>query len=266
MATSEYQIDSSWFSSTARDVPRGWQITGVSSDSLAYRRVTVSADQIVLFTTDDDTVTFTRTGSGPTAGWRPPVDVDDVLSVQPDGRVTVQSPDGTTYQFAPDGSLTTVTAAASGTGTQRVYSGTPAKLTAMVDPVSGRQVTLTYEGGACPTPPSGFSGPPPGSRWLCQVGLPDGTWDRFWYDSYGQLTRIEGSGGDLTDFAYSTGRLSELRDPLVADTIAAGTAGGFAGVAVTDSAAVHNRDRLRQHRSGHQRHVTGPGPHQRHQQ
>jgi len=62
---------------------------------------------------------------------------------------------------------------------------------------------------------------------LCQISYWDNTSTRLYYDASvqngpAQLRRIEDPGGEVTDFAYAGGRLSEVRDPLAADAVAAG--------------------------------------------
>ncbi|MBW3616043.1 MAG: hypothetical protein KY439_12165, partial [Actinobacteria bacterium] len=51
----------------------------------------------------------------------------------------------------------------------------------------------------------------------------DGTHTKLWYVA-GQLARLEDPGGEITDFAYASGRLTKVRDPLAADAVAAGVA------------------------------------------
>lgn len=102
--------------------------------------------------------------------------------------------------------------------------GSASRLTAIVDPVSGQTVTLTYNGDAlCPDPPAGFDGPAPEAM-LCQVTYPDNTATKVFYRNK-LLARIEDPGGAVTDFGYDIGgRLIRIRDPLAADAVAAGVA------------------------------------------
>lgn len=150
-----------------------------------------------------------------------------MLAKRADGGLTLHDEGGVTYVFDGSGRLASATSAVDDrrpAAATYTWSGTPSRLEAIGDPVSGRSVALRYGGDpACPsqTPP-GFDGlAPPGM--LCEVAFWDGTSSKVWYVA-GQLGRLEDPGGEVTDFAYSAGRLSKVRDPLAADAVAAGVA------------------------------------------
>lgn len=87
----------------------------------------------------------------------------------------------------------------------------------------GKQITFTYYGmastGTCPTT-AGFESTLR-TGMLCKVTFPDGSSTGLFYikDTANNfyLSRVENPGTARTDYAYSNGRLSEIRDPLVAD-------------------------------------------------
>lgn len=100
---------------------------------------------------------------------------------------------------------------------------TPARLTQIQDPVSGRHIDLSYQGlGTCPSPPSGFDATPP-SNMLCKIDYSSyvgGETDLF-YQS-GQLAEIQNPGDatvghDTYLFAYKNAKLTGVMDPLAYD-------------------------------------------------
>ncbi|MGH9117235.1 MAG: PA14 domain-containing protein, partial [Acidimicrobiales bacterium] len=172
--------------------------------------------------------------------------------------------DGWEYRFDANGALLSATNALddrqpAALGYQ--WSGSPARLTTVTDPVSGRQITLHHGGdAACPTsPPTGLAAAPTGQ--LCRVVYWDGTDTKIWYHTPAngsQLARIEDPGGEITDFGYATAagelRLARIRDPLAADAVAAGVRSDAAGCDTTCTVVAYDTP------SGKALTVTGPEP------
>ncbi len=217
----EKVVPASWLSTTPVTLPQGWTLSADLDGALAYSRALINGSSVTLLAPDGSTEEYTRTNQG----WKPPAGSDGVLTMDAQGRLTLHDEDGMVYGFEVDGTLTSAT---SGIDDRKpaaavyTWSGSPKVLTRITDPVSTRAMTLRYGGDpACPTsPPPGFdAGAPPGM--LCSVAYWDGTETKLWYAA-GQLGRLADPGGEITDFAYSGGRLSAVRDPLAGDAVAAG--------------------------------------------
>lgn len=234
-ASNYSEIPSSWLSPSEPIVPAGWTMStggGVGGD---YAKAVVDAGEIVVTFADGSTEAYTKSGNG----WTPPPGAHDVVSVLTDSTVQITADDGTVYRFLRDGQLDTATppadsqapAAATMTWTAFTPSGSAApeyRLTAMTDPVSGKQVILTYYGWVsgvnCPTD-FGFEGTLPVGT-LCQITFPNLDTSKLFYtkdpnNNY-YLARVENPDTARTDYGYTNGLLSSIRDPLVAGTISAG--------------------------------------------
>ncbi|MDQ3573423.1 MAG: PA14 domain-containing protein [Actinomycetota bacterium] len=212
-------IPVSWLSPGPPTLPQGWTASADLDGEVTYAQARRSDHAVTLVEVDGATHEYRRT----TTGWAPPPDEDGVLASNPDGTLALTGDDGATYTFGADGNLTSLTSGADDrnpAAPRYSWSGQPARLDAITDPVSARQVTLTYAGsGSCATPPAGFQAPPAGM--LFRIAYWDGTETRLHYFA-GQLARLEDPGGEVTDFAYQDGRLTAVRDPLAADAVAAG--------------------------------------------
>jgi RHS repeat-associated protein len=219
------RLNPNWLSPDAPALPRGWTLSADLDGSLAYTRARVSEASVTLFDSTGGSHDFTATADR--TGWKPPADNDDVLTRDGTGLLTVHRTDGSTYTFNSDGTLNSTTWATDDrrpAAARYSWTGTPARLSTITDPVSARTMTLRYGGDpACPSgAPQGFDpAAPPGM--LCSVSYWDGTSSQLWYVA-GQLARLADPGGEVTDFAYSAGRLSSIRDPLAADAVTAGVA------------------------------------------
>ena len=217
-------VPSSWLSTTAATLPPGWALSTPGAGGWQWALRAGANSSVVLVDPTGVTAEYRWTGSG----YTPPPDGGGVLSANPDGTLTLQDGDGMEYLFNADGSLKRVTSALDDrnpAALQYDWSGTPARLTTITDPVdpTNRKVTLSYGGdAACPTsPPDGASVAPAGM--LCQVAYWDGTTSRYWYDLSGRLVRIVDPGDATTDFGYNaSGRLISVRDALANDAVAAG--------------------------------------------
>ena len=98
----------------------------------------------------------------------------------------------------------------------------------MTDPVSGRYITLTYGispgAGSEPCPTNGTSTRPRRPACCARSTTPSSAAaTKLYYNSSGQLARIEDPGSELTDFHYNYhGLIDWIKDPLGMDMIAAG--------------------------------------------
>ena len=93
---------------------------------------------------------FKDTGSG----YVSPPEESGTLTKDALGALTLHADDGITYRFNADGTLASATSAAddrSPAAPAYTWTGSPARLTAITDPVSGRALTLRY-GGDCRLP------------------------------------------------------------------------------------------------------------------
>ncbi len=234
----EMPIPTSWLSTaTAPALPTGWTLSTDVDGDAAYSHALVSEGSITLVDATGAPHTYTRTSSGDGTGWTPPAGEQGTISVAAagtgsGGQITVNDPDGSRSVFAPDGALREYHPAdvtGSGTALQYTWSGNPARLKEVTDPVSTLKVQFFYQrsGEVCypgATTPAGMSGTAPADH-LCRIAYPDGESSLLWYDGNGRLARLADPGGENTDLAYdSNGRLAKVRDPLANDAIAAGAA------------------------------------------
>jgi RHS repeat-associated protein len=245
-------VPSGWLSTTAPALPQSWSLSS-GQGGPGYVGARIVGTSVVLIDAEGDTHAYTATGTDSSA-FIPPVGEDGHLTRDTSGNLTLHGDDGATYVFNSSGGLLSAVTAADDlhpSATTAVWSGTPAKLMTLCDPVSTRVVQVQYEGnrnntatasgpcqGApppanCPTnPPPNLAGPPAGSGMVCQISYFDGAVTNFWYNASGQLARIEDHGvsspgvadpgSEITDFAYTNGALTEIREPLQADWVAAG--------------------------------------------
>lgn len=246
----ERQVTADWFSTTATSLPTGWTLSTDNGLSGAWSRMSVGSDGVTATAADGSTVFFTKTVD-PTSGaasWKAPVEIDDVLVVNPDATVTVHGADGLVYHFDNTGAFTSVETVADDlklAGAQTKTSnggvtGAPMKTYELADWLAPtRAIKLWYQqtgltpAGGCPSL-TGFSTPPDGM--LCQIDYPDGTSTRLYYQS-GQLARISEPGDEtvpasstvaapegraVTDIGYnSAGYITTIVTPTANDRIAA---------------------------------------------
>lgn len=205
-------------------LPLGWSLSVPAVAAFEYSAATLTDDAVTLTLAGGTTVTYTWNG----ASWVSdnPDDLT-VVRLADDGTLSVQSAFGLTYVFNADGTLASASTAAdndqavtpSYTYTNVTVAGSPIpRLTSITDPVSGRSVTLTYKSGSnCPTY---FHAPPEGM--LCDIAYWDGSHTLVAYLN-GTVARIINPGSATTDYVYTSGLLTGIRDPLASDAVAAGS-------------------------------------------
>lgn len=218
-------------------MPKNWRIvtpTSASWDQLVVP--TDNADVVRLHSKLGSWLTYRHTGNGafepvwtknqpaPT-GQYPTLVRNTADEKQPwtltdiDQTVITFSPPNAATKIAPVATIST----AGVLGLSQEYDG-DGRLSALVDPVSGRKVTMEYGGGDCPSPGDGFTDAPDGM--LCNVKYWDGSQTWLGYtatDSQGpQVARVAdypdagADGAQVTDIAYDNiGRVARLRSPLV---------------------------------------------------
>ncbi|MFB7878528.1 PA14 domain-containing protein [Nocardia sp. NPDC056064] len=185
-------------------------------------------------------------------GYAPPAGEDGILAVDGGGRVSVTK-NGVVSIFNVDGTLAAVSNVVDSkkpASLQYLYSGNPARLTQIKDPVTGRTHALHYNTDNSNNCYGGASGPTgshhaPAQK-LCRIKYWDGTETRLWY-MVGALARIENPGSEIWDYSYlnleaakqtydqagsntekklqainSVGELNEIREPLAVDLRAIG--------------------------------------------
>ena len=226
-----FQVPASWLSVTPPGLPDGWTLSTEAATS-DWASARVNDASVTLVAVDGSTVEFVQRGTTG-AGYLPPAGYDDILTVNTDGGVTVTGEDGTVAVFGPTGELQSVTTTADGrrtAATERTFNAA-GQLTKLTDPVSGRDVTVTYApSGTCPTaaPDGSTSAPVPGM--ICRVDFFDGETSALHYTN-GRLAWVVNPGGETTGFGYdSSGRVVEVLDSLAADAVAAGVRVGDATV------------------------------------
>ena len=240
-----------WLSPEARVLPRGWTFNNLDSLGAEYSQARVEATEVVLTRADGSTVGFTRNGA---AGFSPPSGEDDVVAYV-NGIVTVTTTAGVVHTFRSDGQLDSVRApvdarapaAPSPTWTSTTLPGwaqPTSRMTSMTDPISNTSMTFKYQGIGAGTCPSGGAFVVPADGMLCRVTYPDASLTELWYSNDNQggvvLSRVTNPGNatigrPTLDFGYTLTSIpapsggtftvpliTEVRDPLVADAIAAG--------------------------------------------
>ncbi|MFD4909718.1 RHS repeat-associated core domain-containing protein [Kitasatospora purpeofusca] len=209
-AQSAFTVPSNWLTPAATGLPPGWSLTAAPG-SVAWTRADDQGSQVVLTATGGDTATFTRTTGG---AYRSPPGSNDLLAVNGDGRLQLSSGDRI-HTFNPDGTLASMTTATDDrrpASLQYAYTGTPAVLTAITDPVSARTIRLFYGGDPTCTNSGIVAG------MLCRISYWDGTVALFSYNSNGQLALVAAPGYVLTQFGYDgDNRLNAVRDPLTSE-------------------------------------------------
>lgn len=200
-------VPSTWFSTDPPALPDGWSMSGDAGGDLAYTEARIATNEVVLADASGVVSHYTWTGTG----WKPPADEDTVLTNDAArGLLVAHAEDGRTYAFGSDGNLDSVTSALDPSrpaAPRYSWAGSPLRLTAITDPVSGRSVTLSYGGSpSCPTA-AGFSAAP--ANLLCKVDLSafDAGAQQLYYLN-AHLARVVDPGG-----AISPGRLAHHHHP-----------------------------------------------------
>lgn len=216
--TNDTVVPSDWLAPADQVVPPKWSFSA-GMGSLKYSSARINTSSVTLVGPTNETYEYRRNGTL----FIPPDKDDSLITTDANtGNLVVHSSDGMVYAFRADGGLDSARSGADSrnpASPSYVWTGDPARVTAIVDPVSQRQVSITYGGGSCPTPPSGFAATPVGM--VCRVSYWDGTETHVFYLN-GQLARIVDPGNVVTDFGYTNGRITRIRDPLAVDAVAAG--------------------------------------------
>lgn len=221
-------VPAAWLSparQAGEELSLGWELD-LGGEAPRWESALVTNDSIVVHESEGTSLEFHRTPGG---GFTADDGSSAVLALAVDGQVTLQD-SGTTYLFGPDGELRSATDGPSADSTAPMYTWssvatggiTYRRITTVTDPVSGRDVDVTWRlpGASCPTAPGGFDVSPPTGA-LCAVDYWDGTSTSYFYEG-GQLARIVDPGGATTDFGYAGGLLTSVRDVLGHDAVAAG--------------------------------------------
>ncbi|MEO6628868.1 MAG: PA14 domain-containing protein, partial [Aquihabitans sp.] len=223
LATGGEDVHPSWLSTKVRTLPTGWSVSADVDGSADLNRVAVTTTAAVF--TDTSGASHRYTWDPTKKAWQPPAGEHGVVGKDSAGNITFGDGSGQTFTFRPDGSLASVRSGADDRHPAvqvLTWTGSPARLSSIQDPVSGRSIMLHYSGDAVCSSDPNFVAAPAGV--LCAVGYAAfgaGT-TQLRYNSLGQLARIEDPGAEQTDFGYTSGLLSSIRDPLANDAIAKG--------------------------------------------
>jgi hypothetical protein len=99
------EIPVSWLTPKANAVPEGWQLSVDVDGDIAYERLRVSGNDVIL----EDSTRQTHTYTAVAGGYKPPVNEDGVLVKNTEGTFTLTDVDGRVYIFNTDGTLKSVT-------------------------------------------------------------------------------------------------------------------------------------------------------------
>lgn len=221
-------------------LPDGWNLGLDADGDISYQYASIGPSSVVLHDSSGETHEYKFNGST----YTPPINESGHLVRNSDGTLTLQDSDGRTYTFGNDGSLQTATTPVDDrhpAALRYTYGGTPSHLLQITDGVTtSRWAKLVYAGesstGDCPATSNGFIAAP--DHMLCAVETSDGQAgsDRattkllYANDATGvpRLARIVRPGGDATDYGYDTsgtGLMTQVRDTLANDAVAAGVRG-----------------------------------------
>jgi RHS repeat-associated protein len=216
-------VPADWLSPDSPDLPAGWSLQAADAN-VDYTRAHVSEGSVALSDVDGSTWAFTKQPDG---GYKPPEGVEDVLVVNPDGRVTVHDDAGLSYVFRPDGGLEAITSALDDRRPAAAVNhyDSQGRLDRITDPVSDRSVTLRYAASdgdsSCPNvPPLGSASQFESEEgMLCRVSYWDGTsTELFYFKTTDLLSHIANPGDAWWSFSYDgAGRLVGYADPLARD-------------------------------------------------
>ncbi|CAM8658471.1 Rhs repeat-associated core [Acidimicrobiia bacterium] len=221
-------------------VPEGWSLQAASSSD--YQRIVVAENGSLGLVSTNGMVSNYREATGGsyvpvqlgssdvnTSGLAPVVIKND------DGTFSVTTKNATSVFTPDDGTdsayLSSISSKENPVLGQKWNSG---RIQNVADPVSGREITFVYGGGACPKPVTGFVAAPAGM--LCQVKFWDGSTSAVSYVdipgfgvSIGRITDFpegKGEGASVFDVAYDgAGRVARTRTPLVAAAAASNIIG-----------------------------------------
>ena len=153
-------VPSDWLSTTAPSLPEGWNLSADLDGAANYRAATITTDAITFVDLEGTNHRYAYDAAK--KAYQPPAGETGTVGRTTGGGVTLLDDDGQTYAFAPDGHLDSVTSALDykkPAAAQMIWSGTPLRLTAIKDPVSGRQIDLQYAGdpGCASAVPTGLA-------------------------------------------------------------------------------------------------------------
>jgi RHS repeat-associated protein len=222
---SVWAVSPSWLTHSPGPLPTGWTL----NDNAAQASWVGLSDQgasVTVWGADGSGYEFVNTGGGT---YRAPVEDPTARLRTASGGFFVLDDSGLIYTFNPTGQLASVTSAANDlkpAALTYTYSGSPAQLTSITDPVSNNpssndRVTTFVYGPSSSCPNSGTAAP---SGMLCAIDFWNGTQTALFYNSYGELSQIENPGSYSYEFAYnSAAQLDDEVDPIALAATAAGT-------------------------------------------
>ncbi len=224
------EVPSDWLSPEPSVLPEGWSLGTSASGGRGWIEAKTVGKDVVLKDSSGLSSRFEYVSPG---SWKAPKGEYSTLTKPSGGEYTLQSDDGFTYVFSADGKLDSTSSPLDiGNPTlPQVIKDSNGRVSAVKDPVSGRQMTLVYSGsGICPThpwTPTAFDPAPSGM--LCQIRYPDTTSNietatTIWYKN-DLISRIWNPGVEQYDLGWTNGQLVSVVDPHVNDAFRYGVAG-----------------------------------------
>lgn len=220
----EQIVPTKWISPTAQILPNGWDLGMDGDGNLSYERAQVNQNSIILY--DPSGSTHEYKWETAKNAYVPPVNETGTLTRNSDSSILLNDTDGRSYLFSAEGLLVEVTSTTdykSPASLKFEYSGTPSRLTRIIDGVDASRSGRLYYGNDafCGTAPTGFDATAPATM-ICAFGTTDNQITNFYYNQ-GRLARVVLPGSETTDIAYdSDGRIMQLRGELAFDAITAG--------------------------------------------
>jgi RHS repeat-associated protein len=222
---SVWSVSPSWLSHSPGPLPTGWTLNDNAAQA-SWIGLSDQGSSVTLYRADGSGYEFVNAGNGT---YSPPADDPTAELRSAAGGNFVLDDSGLIYNFNPSGQLASVTSAANDlkpAALTYTYSGSPAQVTSIIDPVSNnpssndRVTSFVYgPSSSCPNvgtaPPSGM---------LCAINFWNGTQTALFYNSYGELVEIQDPGPYSYEFAYNSAAQVDYEvDPIVAAAVSAGT-------------------------------------------
>lgn len=213
-----------WLTPGLATLPAGWSVT-LPGGGNSYTKATLGYQSVLLTDSTGEGHTYLQTSTG---GYTPPVGEAGVLTGSATSGWTLNDDDGSIYTFNPQGQPTSARSATDAVHPAAATYGydttvTPARVNTIHDPVSNRDITLSY--GTAPGQPTDCPSTTSPGTWdrapanlLCKVTYWDGTATVLHYAN-GQLVAVEEPGDAVTQFGYTDGLLSQIRGVLANDLI-----------------------------------------------
>lgn len=221
-------VPTDWLSVGANTLPSGWSTSVADGSGAQYATLITGSGGVTLRDVDGVNYEYRYVDPrNPLSGFTRPNNDNSTVIAKSDGTYLVEGDDGLLYTFGTAGQLTSLTSMSDDkrpSAPSYEFDSSETRVTAVIDPVSNRRITLKYSteiNTPCQASDTGlgFDAYAPFGM-LCRIDYWDGTNTRFHFKDK-KLARIQDPGDELTDFAYNVnGKISKIRNELQSDWVA----------------------------------------------